>query len=441
MATGGGALSAPGARDVFLGLDLGTSACRGMALDADHNVLAAASVPLPRPQRDGDRVQQDVEIWWRAVRDCLRQLATALLPHDHCRLAVDGTSGTLLLCDTDGTPRTPALMYNDGRAREQAARVAALAPAECGAQGPWSGLAHYLWLREQTPANTELLPLHQADWIAGRLCGRFGDSDCNNALKLGYDAVGERWPQWLAELGVDCEQLPRVHTPGTPLGALTAQAASELSLPRNTTVVAGTTDSVAAFVAAGARSAGEAVTALGSTLVVKLLAERPVFSPAHGVYSHRLGRFWLAGGASNSGGTVLRHYFSQAQLDDMTPRLDPDHSTGLDYYPLLRPGERFPVNDPDLAPRMEPVPPEPLVFFQGLLEGIARIEQAGYRKLAELGAPALHSVRTTGGGSRNPAWTRIRERLLGVPLLPAVSEESAYGAARIAGGIVDDEMQ
>jgi sugar (pentulose or hexulose) kinase len=393
------------------------------------------------PRRDGDAVEQDPAIWWRASQDCLRRLTPALRADDRCRLAVDGTSGTLFLCNDDGSPGTPALMYNDGRAREQAARIAAIAPPDCAAHGPWSGLAHYLWLREQSATNEALLPLHQADWIAGCLCGCFGDSDYNNALKLGYDPLTEQWPPWLTDLAVDTGRLPRVHAPGTRLATVAADVAQALGLPADTAVVAGTTDSVAAFAAAGARDLGEGVTALGSTLAIKLLCERPVHSAADGVYSHRLGRYWLAGGASNSGGAVLLQHFTQQQLDAMTPRLDPDHASGLHYYPLPRPGERFPVNDPEWPPRMEPVPADPLEFFHGLLEGIAAIEQLGYRRLAELGAPALRSVRTTGGGSRNPAWTRIRGRLLAVPMLPAISEESAYGAACIAGGLVQNELQ
>lgn len=440
MAAGDGKLNAAG-RSVSLGLDLGTSACRALALDQGQELLAEATSPLPAPEHDGPRVQQDPERWWQAVRDCLQHISPFLNEHDVCRLAVDGTSGTLLLCERDGTPRTPALMYNDGRALEQAKRIAAVAPPDCGAHGPWSGLAHYLWLQALSTDNRELLALHQSDWVAGRLCGHYGDSDWNNALKLGYDPVRECWPEWLAELQVDRARLPRVHAPGTELGPLDPAMAKELGLPRQTTIVAGTTDSVAAFIAAGATGPGEAVTALGSTLALKMVSERPVFAPASGVYSHRLGNHWLAGGASNSGGAVLLKFFSADELQAMTPQLDPDHPTGLDYYPLLRPGERFPVNDPQWPARMEPVPDDAVTFFQGLLEGIAAIEQAGYHKLAELGAPTLRSVRTTGGGSRNPAWTRIRERMLGVPVLPAVSQESAFGAARLAGGILAEDGQ
>jgi sugar (pentulose or hexulose) kinase len=119
-------------------------------------------------------------------------------------------------------------------------------------------------------------------------------------------------------------------------------------------------------------------------------------------------------------------------MAELSDRLEPEHSTGLDLYPLPGTGERFPVNDPDLAPRLEPRPDDDRVFFQALLEAMARIEREGYALLARLGAPAPISVRSTGGGAVNEGWRRIRERELGVPVLAAESGEACYGAALLA---------
>ena len=116
----------------------------------------------------------------------------------------------------------------------------------------------------------------------------------------------------------------------------------------------------------------------------------------------------------------------------LTPLLDADHPTGLDYYPLPKPGERFPVNDPDFAPRLTPRPADDRVFFQGILEGIARIEAEAYAKLGALSASKLASIRTAGGGSANAAWTTIRLKALGVPERPSLSEHAAVGTARLA---------
>ena len=287
-----------------------------------------------------------------------------------------------------------------------------------------------MWLQARYPEARHAL--HQADWIAARLGAPLGRCDENNTLKLGFDPIHRRWPDWLSDLGVRQELLPAPAPAGTPLGHVAPAVARRFGLSRETRVVAGTTDGVAAFIATGAQNPGDAVTSQGSTLVLKVLSELPVFAPAHGVYSHRLGDRWLAGGASNSGGAVLRKFFTDEQLARMTPALRPERPTGLDYYPLPGPGERFPLSDPDLAPRLAPRPPDDIRFFQGMLEGMAGIEHQGYRLLANLGAPYPTSVRSVGGGAKNPAWTRIRERLLGVPVLTPAHQEAAYGAALLA---------
>jgi len=89
-----------------------------------------------------------------------------------------------------------------------------------------------------------------------------------------------------------------------------------------------------------------------------------------------------------------------------------------------------------MPPHLEPLPGDSVTYFQGMLEGIARIEAQGYQLLGELGAPELAAVWTTGGGSQNPAWTRIREMTLNVPMKQARSGHAAYGTALLAAGIV-----
>jgi sugar (pentulose or hexulose) kinase len=73
-----------------------------------------------------------------------------------------------------------------------------------------------------------------------------------------------------------------------------------------------------------------------------------------------------------------------------------------------------------------------VLFFQGLLEGIATIEAQAYHRIAELGARPLTSVRSVGGGAANTAWTAIRQRALGVPMPATAQVEAACGAAVLA---------
>ena len=417
------------AQDLFLGIDLGTGGVRACAIDADAKIVGIATAALPSQRQQGDAIDQAPELWWDAVAETLGKLAVdrgAIR-----RISVDGTSGTLLLTDGDGKPLTPGLMYNDARAGAEAAKIGSIAPTESGAHGRSSALAKLLHLLARDGGAAKHA-LHQADWIAGRLTGRFDGSDENNALKLGYDPVARRWPDWLDRLGVPRALLPQVRVPGSEIGAIDPMMARRLGLSSSTRIHAGTTDGVAAFIATRASQPGDAVTSLGTTLVVKLLTDKPVFAADQGIYSHRLGDRWLAGGASNTGGAALLAHFSAAELEAMTPKLKPAQPTGLDYYPLPKPGERFPISDPNLAPRVSPRPEDDVTFFQGLLEGVAAVEAMAYRRLGELGAPALRRVISIGGGAKNAAWSEIRHRLLGVPVTVAEQTEASYGAALLA---------
>lgn len=424
----------------FIGLDLGTSGCRAAALDESGTECASARVAMPSPLRLANGgVEQDPELWWQAVRSVLKTIGDKLRDRPPAALCVDATSATLLIATPDGQPLGPALMYNDRRAVAAAARIERVAPTDSPARGPVSGLAKLIALREGMDGTTPRLALHQADWIIGRLTGKFGHSDWNNARKLGYDAERLCWPDWVRDLLPPGTVLPRVVAPGRPLGRIAPEVASALGFPETTRILAGTTDSTAAVIAAGAQHPGDAVTSLGSTLVVKIVAERPVTASAFGVYSHRFGDHWLVGGASNSGGAVLRQFFGDQEIANLSRAIDPDTPSGLNYYPLPGTGERFPRHEPDLEPRLQPRPGDPVRFLHGLLEGIAAIEAEGYARLAELGAPRPTRVITVGGGASNPTWTRMRTRLLGLEVVAAEYREAAFGAARLALRAFDTE--
>lgn len=415
----------------YLGIDVGTSGIRACLIDTTGQELATAQTSLPEPERNDARIEQAPALWWQTLEVVLDQLQSRHSLRQLAALAIDGTSATLLACDAQGQAIGTALMYNDHRAQTEAALIANMAPLETGAQGAHSSLAKALWLLRHRPQEQLHAVLHQADWLAAQLTGIVGISDENNALKLGYDPVTRRWPSWIAALKLPAHYLPNVVAPGTRLGPLLPALARRWDIPR-AQVLAGTTDSTAAFLATGARNIGQAVTSLGSTLVLKVLAERPIFAPEYGVYSHRLGERWLVGGASNSGGAVLRQYFSDEQLRYLELNMDPLHPTGLDYYPLPGIGERFPVSDPQLVPRMTPRPSGDAIFLQGLLEGIGAIEQRGYSLLQTLGAPYPSEVISSGGGADNAAWRQLRERLLGVPVTLARHQDTAYGTALLA---------
>lgn len=409
-----------------IGIDLGTSGARAVAMTPGFEIVAQGAARLA----DFGANPREPKIWWQAVEAALNAVLAQVDRAWVHAIAVDATSGTLLPVDAKGMPLAEPLMYDD-KVGDAAllARIAAVIPAESAAHGATSGLAKAL-VFQSVPGVAKVL--HQADWIAGWLAGHFRTTDENNALKTGYDPIDRCWPAWIAATGLDTTLLPRVVAPGTPLETIATGMASAFGLSEEVEIIAGTTDGCASFLATGADRPGDGVTALGSTLTLKLLSDRPIFAPHFGIYSHRLNGMWLAGGASNSGGKVLANFFSADEISRLSAEIDAHVPTGLDFYPLIEPGERFPVLDPAWPPRLDPRPTDDADFLKAMLEGIAAIERLGYDRLAELGAPPLRSMRSLGGGAANPAWTAIRENRLGVPFLPAHSQEAAAGTARLA---------
>lgn len=422
--------------DLSLGIDLGTSGIRSAVLGTDGAVVSMARAAYPA--QSGEPV--DARDWWTGARNCIAAQKVALADIGIeaariARIAVCGTSGSLVLTDARLVPVTRALMYHDGGLDAEAARIAHHAPDPHITRGSASALARLLrLLAEDTDARAVHL-LHQADFVAATLRGRGGFSDHNNALKSGFDPEGDAWPDWFAALGVRTGILPRVVAAGSPLGPIAPAVAVDLGLREDTVVHAGTTDSIAAFLAAAPLEVGSAVTSLGTTLAVKMLCDRRIDAPALGLYSHRLGDGWLVGGASNTGGGVLRHFFDAKEIAALSRRIDPETQSGLDYYPLVRTGERFPVDDPGLEPRLAPRPADDADFLHGLFEGIARIEARCYDVMARLGAGRPTVLYTAGGGSDNPVWTAIRARETGLDIRIAAQSEAAVGVARLGVGI------
>jgi len=403
----------------FLGIDFGTSGARAAVIDRAGQLQGEVKASLN---------EQSPAEWKRALWELFAQIPLGLRQTLRA-IALDGTSATVLICNAAGEPLAPPLLYHDSRAAVVLDQVRAIAPAHHTVVSATSSLAKLLWFKQQ--GLVEGYFLHQADWLGWLLHGQLGISDYHNALKLGYDVEQLQYPDWLLNQKLPV-RLPEVLTPGTPVAPLRPELAARWQIPADCQICTGTTDSIAAFLASGVSQPGEAVTSLGSTLVLKLLSQQRLEESRYGIYSHRFGDLWLVGGASNTGGAVLRQFFNDAELRELSQQIQPEIPSLLDYYPLIQPGERFPINDPELMPRLTPRPEQSAEFLHGLLESMARIEAQGYRLLQELGATPLTQVYSAGGGAQNPVWTAIRARHLSVPVLTSAQTEAAYGTALLA---------
>ncbi|MEG4011488.1 MULTISPECIES: FGGY-family carbohydrate kinase [unclassified Microcoleus] len=416
--------------NLYLGIDFGTTGARSTVIDSHGTIHCETEYTFAN---NGQQQTELPSVWQNALWDLIEQIPPTIRNQVRA-IALDGTSSTVMLCNTDGIPVCEPILYNDARGAAVTERLRAIAPDNHTVLSATSSLAKLLWLQDFRGFTSPLYFLHQADWLAFLLHGKLGISDYHNALKLGFDVDTLCYPDWLIQgiAGAATPKLPQVVAPGTPVGEVQDEVRSRFGFPRDCTVCAGTTDSIAAFLASGVNLPGEAVTSLGSTLAVKLLSHTRVDDSRYGIYSHKLGDLWLVGGASNTGGAVLRHFFTDVELDDYSTQIDPAQESLLDYYPLLKKGDRFPINDPNLAPRLEPRPADSVEFLHGLLESIARIEARGYQLLQELGATPLTKVYTAGGGAKNSVWSAIRKRYLKVPVETPIHTAAAYGTALLA---------
>ena len=399
-----------------LGIDLGTSGVRIALINGEGALLHTAATAYTHNLCD----PQD---WAEATRVLIESIAADRRIRIQS-IAVDGTSGTLLACTQQGEPLGQALAYSEA-CPEQMEQLHDLATDGGPAASSSGSLARALRLIEQH-GETVLLR-HQADWVTGWLLQDWRWGEEGNNLRLGWHLQDQRWPQGM--LGSSWHHaLPQVRASGSPLGTINPEVAASLGLSKDVSIVAGTTDSNAAVLAADPGD-DDGVTVLGTTLVLKRFTDQPL--KGAGITSHRVGGRWLCGGASNSGGGVLQQQFPGIDLAELSRQIDPERSSGLNYRPLPGIGERFPQDDPFCEPVLTPRPVSDVRHLHGLLEGMARIESEGWAKLTALGALPPKRVISIGGGARNPQWRRIRERVLGCPIVSSQAPP-AQGVARLA---------
>ncbi|MBT3203004.1 MAG: FGGY-family carbohydrate kinase [Gammaproteobacteria bacterium] len=417
---------------MYLGIDFGTSGCRATVINDQKEIIAEVKQPLAPPDHQCGMIQQNASIWLQGLDDLFQQLSTKHDLKQIKRLAIDGTSGTVIICNSQGKPLLPALMYNDSSSFSASQVIKQQCPSSQHITMSLSaGLPKAIQLCEDFPDLDNIKILNQADFLSNRLCGKWGFSDYHNALKLGFDVQNMQWPEWIGKILPE-HVLPEVLHPGEVIGQITTEFSLKYSLSEDCLICAGSTDANAAFIATESTQLGDAVTSIGTTLVLKILNDKPVEELSSGVYSHKLGNSWLVGGGSNAGAGILRQFFTDQQITDLSNEIDLNQPTGLNYYPLSRPGERFPYNDPHKEPVLQPRPDSDVEFLQALLEGLSQIEKTGYEKFHQIGALKPGHIKTCGGGAQNPKWTEMRHQLLNIPVKAASQTEASYGSALLA---------
>lgn len=429
---------------LFMGIDVGTQGVRCVVADETGALAAAKSVSFARLNIAADGLYEQSPADWRAAAEeailgCTAQLKDAGIAPEQIRaISIDGTSGTIVPLDRDFQPLTNGLMYNDPRAKAEAAEVHAAMGAHEKKLGLKFGasfsLPRILWFQRQRPEIYERTRVfaHQADYVAGLLCGEYTSSDDSNALKTGYDLISRRWPEEIASLGIDLARLPQIVRPGSPIGAVSKKAAEALGLSEKTLVVGGSTDGYASALSAGAVRAGEWASIIGTTFVLKGVTQELVIDPDGSSYSHRLpSGEWLLGGAGNIGGRCMNLFAQGRSFDALNAESESLIPTGARCYPLTGRGERFPFIDPDFE-----------AFYVGdilsgklypaMMEGVGFAERFAFEKMQRLGCAVGDVICTTGGVCRSALWLRIRAAILNRTLRVPKVVDAAMGSALLA---------
>jgi len=408
----------------LVGLDVGTSGVKALAISSTGEVIARAerSYELSTPQPGW--AEQEPEDWWRAAEAALADLAL-----EPTSIGLSGQMHGLVVLDEQERVLRPAILWNDQRTgaecREIEERVGLERLIELTGNPAATGFTapKLLWLRRHEPETYArirhvLLP---KDYVRLRLTGEHAIDVADASGTLLFDVAHRRWSEEvLGALELPAEWLPPVHE-ATEIGAAGDQAAGALGV--------------------GVDRPGLLSIVLGTSGVV--FAALPEYrSDPHArlhVFCHALPDTWHAMGVMlSAAGSLawLHEALGGPAYDDLigeAERWEPG-TEGLLFQPYLQ-GERTPHADPAARGAFVGLTlrHDRGALVRAVLEGVAYGLRDSLELLRELGVEA-EVGRISGGGARSDLWLKIVASVLGLPLeRTKVEEGAAYGAALLGG--------
>ncbi len=452
---------------LILAVDLGTTNCKTILLNAQCRIVSKHVVEYPVSVPRPGWAEQQPEAWWEAVAASIRRVAAEVEPARIRMIGLSGQMHGLVALDAHDRVVRPAILWNDQRSAPQCEQIYARVGGREGLRAYTSNpmLPGYtggkiLWLREHEPQSyaaiaTVLLP---KDYIRQRMTG-VRATDVSDASGTGlFDVANRRWAVDLLELlELPAAWFPTVHESVEVVGALQNAVAAELNLPAGIPVVAGGGDAVMQTVGSGAVTSDVALIVIGTGGNVTVSLPRPIENPGSTLqlFCHVTPGQWVAMGVTLSAGASLKWYrdtlgglealLARELHRDVYTLLSqeaaqaPAGSNGLLFLPYLQ-GERCPHVDVDargvfvgmgLATGKAEI-------VRSIMEGVTYslrdvlevIEAAGVR-------PSI--VRSSGGGSSSELWRQIQADVFGrdVTTLDHSEDAGALGAAIIAGVAAD----
>ncbi len=398
------------------GLDFGTSGARISIINLHKKLVYSNSVPYSYSFKNPAS-------WINSCENLLVSLPIEFKINLN-KLAISGTSGTLIASNLRGDPIGDAIPYYQA-CIEHKILLESLTSEEDHLRTPYSSLAKALKLIDKY--GTNILLRHQSDWITGWFLKDWTHGEEGNNLKLGWDLKKESWPKsYLNTSWQKC--LPQIVKSGKIIGQVNSDLAERFNLNKKLILTSGTTDSNAGLIAAELGKE-DGLTVLGTTIVIKKIIDNPI--KKQGITIHRVNDNWICGGASNAGCGILSKFFSDLEINELSRQINPWKNTSLNLLPLNSKGERFPVNNANLEPILDPRPVSDTLYLHALFEGLAKIELKGWEKLGELTGSLPKKIITIGGGSKNPQWRKIREKIINIPIV-SCKKTSSFGTALLA---------
>lgn len=434
---------------ITLGLDLGTSAVKALLVDEDETVLGTASVPLETSRPHPLWSEQDPEDWWTTACAALDALAREA-PEAMADVGAIGLSGQMhgaTLLDAADTPIRPAILWNDGRAHEEAAALAREHPELAAVVGvaPMPGLTapKLAWLARHQPEaiarlRTVLLP---KDWLRLRLTGERATDMSDASGTWWLDVAARDWSDAaLAATGLDRSHVPRLVEGTEPAGRLRAEVAARFGMRPGIVVAGGGGDAAAAAVGLGMAGEGEALVSLGTS--AQLLVAGGAYRPAPGAlvhaFCHALPARWTAMAAMLTGASALAWAARLFDVSVETALEEVERETAgpsrVMFLPYLT-GERTPHDDPHARGVLFGLDSDTrrADAIRAVLDGVALSFVDARVALASAGIDVA-AAGFVGGGARSRFWGEIIASALGIPLTRYGGSETgpAFGAARLA---------
>ena len=451
---------------VALGIDIGTSSIKVLALDSNGTVLAEASHPLETVQTAPGHAEQHPDEWKAAtiaaVADIGRTVPGLLKSVEI--LGVCGAAHIPVMLDSTGSLLRRAIMWTDQRSAKVAQRLDRTHGEEIARlslnrpTATWT-LPQLRWLAEHEPDVVERLAhlLFGKDFLVAWMTAEFVTDTGNATSSMLFDAQNGRWSPRLMDLANIPERvLPVVVESSDVVGDLRPTAADALGLRAGLPVIAGALDSICELLALGVAHPGEAMLRLGTAGGVMSVREQPAAHPQLISYPF-LDRGWASQAFTTSAGGSLRWLqrllnnpdsrsadlaegTTFAALDEAAAAVPPG-ADGLVFHPYLL-GERAPHWDPELRASFTglAMQHDRRHLVRAVMEGIACSMRDCHDVLADSGS-SIRKLRATGGGTRSDELSQITSNVLRLPVHRMRAAGSALGAAMLAGataGLFDD---